>query len=72
MKKIVVTTASKFDSEYQCEFERKLKKTFGSCEIEYHVDEELLGGVIVFDGATLYDGSLKTKLETISKALKKV
>lgn len=71
MKKLVVTTAIKFENQDKCELENKLTKTFGSCEIEYHVDEELLGGVIIFDGTTVYDGSLKTKLEKISDALKK-
>lgn len=61
----------KFEGEEKREFESKLLKTFGEAEIEYHVDEELLGGVIVFDGATVFDGSLKTKLETISNVLKK-
>ena len=71
MKKLVVTTAMKFEGEEKLDLEKKLLQTFGSSEIEYHVDEELLGGVIVFDGATVYDGSLKTKLETISNVLKK-
>ena len=71
MKKLVVTTAMKFEGEDKRELESKLLKTFGSSEIEYHVDEELLGGVVIFDGTTVYDGSLKTKLETISKVLKK-
>lgn len=61
----------KFEGEEKLDLEKKLLQTFGSSEIEYHVDEELLGGVIVFDGATVYDGSLKTKLETISNVLKK-
>lgn len=71
MKKLVVTTAIKFEGEEKRELERKLTATFGSSEIEYHVDEELLGGVVVFDGTTVYDGSLKTKLDSISNVLKK-
>lgn len=71
MKKLVVTTAIKFDNEEKRELESKITAVFGSCEMEYHVDEELLGGVIIFDGTTVYDGSLKTKLEKISDVLKK-
>lgn len=71
MKKLVVTTAIKFEGKDKVELEEKLTKVFGLSEIEYHVDEELLGGVIVFDGSSVYDGSLKTKLERISNVLKK-
>lgn len=71
MKKLVVTTANEFNDAERKEFESKLTAVFGSCEAEYHVDEELLGGVIIFDGSTVFDGSLKSKLERISDALKK-
>lgn len=71
MKKLVVTTAIRFEGKDKEELETKLTKVFGASEIEYHVDEELLGGVIVFDGSSVYDGSLKTKLERISNVLKK-
>ncbi len=71
MKKLVVTTAIKFDDNEKAEFENRLTAVFGPSEAEYHVDEELLGGVIIFDGSTVYDGSIKNKLERISKVLKK-
>lgn len=71
MKRIVVTTASQFSEDEKKDFEVKLKNKFGDCEVEYHVDEELLGGVIIFDGTIVYDGSLKNRLNKISNLLKK-
>lgn len=37
----------------------------GKIRISERVDPELLGGVVARVGATIYDGSLKTKLETL-------
>ena len=37
--------------------------------MEYLVDDSLIGGLIVFDGKTVYDGSVKTKLASIKEKL---
>lgn len=71
MKRIVVTTANQFTDNERMDFEKKLRAKFGDCVPEYHVDEELIGGVIIFDGTVVYDGSLKNRLKKISDLLKK-
>lgn len=71
MKKLVITTARIFDDEQKKVFEEKIFKTFGQSVLEYHVDEALIGGVIIFDGSKVYDGSFKNKLQRISDLLKK-
>lgn len=71
MKKLVVTTAIAFDEAERVAFEAKATKAFGESEFEYHVDEELLGGVIIFDGERVYDGTVKSKLQKITDLLKK-
>ena len=45
------------------------KKYKGGILAEYLVDDSLIGGLVVFDGRTVYDGSVKTKLETIKERL---
>ena len=71
MKKLVVTTAIAFDEQERVAFEEKAMKTFGESEFEYHVDEELIGGVIIFDGERVYDGTVQSKIQRISDLLKK-
>lgn len=71
MKRLVVTTAIAFDEQERSAFEEKAIKAFGESEFEYHVDEELIGGVIIFDGERVYDGAVKSKLQRITEVLKK-
>lgn len=71
MKKLVVTASKQFSEEEKTAIEQKLFKAFGEGIVEYHVDEELLGGIIVYDGESVYDGSLRHKLQKISDLLKK-
>lgn len=71
MKKLVVTASKQFSEEEKTAIEQKLFKAFGEGIVEYHVDEELLGGIIVYDGENVYDGSLRHKLQKISDLLKK-
>lgn len=71
MKKLVVTASKQFSEEEKSAIEQKLFKAFGESVVEYHVDEELLGGIIVYDGENVYDGSLRHKLQKISDLLKK-
>lgn len=71
MKKLVVTLARQFSEEERVSFEKKLFGVFGEGVVEYHLDEELIGGIIVYDGENVYDGSLRHKLQKISDFLKK-
>ena len=45
------------------------KKYSNGILAEYLVDDSILGGLIVFDGKTVYDGSVKTKLENLKERL---
>ena len=71
MKKLVVTTSYLLTDEEKDELKQKLVSTFGEAEIEYHADEDILGGIIVFDGNSVYDGSVRGKLKRASQLLKK-
>ena len=71
MKKLVVTTSFILNDEEKEALKEQLFATFGSSEIEYHADEAIIGGIIVFDGDAVYDGSVRGKLKRFEQALKK-
>ena len=68
--KLTVTTSLPLTDEQK----RKVEATFApkySEELftEYFVDDTLLGGIIVFDGKTVYDGSVKSKRDKIRETI---
>jgi F-type H+-transporting ATPase subunit delta len=40
-----------------------LDKRYGTYTVTYHIDESLLGGIVIFDGEQVFDGSVKSKLK---------
>ena len=42
-----------------------LTDKYGDHSAVYHVDDSLLGGIVIFDGEKVYDGSLKNKLRSL-------
>ena len=71
MKKLVVTTSYFLSDSEKLSLKDKLSATFDFSDVEFLVDESILGGIVVFDGNTVYDGSIKGKLKRASEALKK-
>ena len=63
MTDIHVTTAMPLTPKAQNAIERWLKKRYGEYTVCYHLDASLLGGVIIFDGEQVFDGSIKSKLK---------
>lgn len=52
------------------EFEKNLEKLTGKrVSVKYSVDQNLIGGVVTRIGSTVYDGSVKTKLENLKEQL---
>ena len=51
-------------------FQTNLEKLTGKkVNIHYAVDKEIIGGVVTRIGSTIYDGSVKTKLEKLKEQL---
>lgn len=68
--KITVISATEMDDRLRARVEEVFgKKHPESIRAEYLVDDSLIGGLIVFDGKTVYDGSVKTKLAEIKEKL---
>ncbi|HEX8072997.1 MAG TPA: ATP synthase F1 subunit delta [Pyrinomonadaceae bacterium] len=61
-----VTTARPVDARTQEALRARLAQLTGrNVRLEFAVDEELLGGVVTRIGSTLYDGSVRTRLQRI-------
>ena len=54
--------------------ENKLRETtdYVSFEINYIVDESLIGGMVIRIGDRVVDSSIKTKIDEIAKNLRKI
>lgn len=67
-----VTTAVELSAEQKDKVEKKLLETtkYESFEMCYHVDESLIGGMVIRIGDRVVDSSIKTKLQDLSRQLR--
>jgi F-type H+-transporting ATPase subunit delta len=65
-----IVSARELPPDEKAEFEKNLQKITGKkVNIKYEIDKDIIGGVITRIGSTVYDGSVKTKLETLKEQL---
>ena len=62
MTDIHVTTAMPLSPAMTKEVEAWLLKRYGEYAVTYHIDESLVGGIVIFDGEQVFDGSIKSNL----------
>ena len=69
-----VTTAVSLTDAQKAKVEQKLLDTtkYESFEMNYSVDESLIGGMVIRIGDRVVDSSIKTKLYELSRELRKV
>ncbi len=69
-----VTSAVELSSEQKKRVEEKLlqQTSYESFEVDYSVDASLIGGMIIRIGDRVVDSSIRTKLDTMTKNLRKV
>lgn len=69
-----VTTPSKLEPAQKERIVLKLKETtsYNSFEMHYSEDPSLIGGIVIRIGDRVMDGSLKTKLESMTRKLSNV
>lgn len=65
MTNIHVIVARPIEEEDKRKVESFLTAKYGDHSAVYHVDDSLLGGIVIFDGEKVYDGSLKNKLRSL-------
>ena len=66
MNKFVVTSAKELTAEQKKKIAAELKAELSS--VSFAVDEALIGGIVISDGEKILDASVKSKLESASKA----
>jgi F-type H+-transporting ATPase subunit delta len=65
-----IISARELPGSERAEFEKNLEKLTGKkVSVNYTVDPDLIGGVVTRIGSTVYDGSVKTKLENLKEQL---
>jgi|Deesub1362A_J573_1020465.scaffolds.fasta_scaffold08259_3 ATP synthase F1 delta subunit len=68
--KATVITPVMFDGDYEKRLIESLRKlTDREVEIEYLHDPELIGGIVIKVGSTMYDGSIRGQLELLKEKL---
>ncbi len=65
-----ITSARELPQNERADFESGLAKLTGKkVTVNYTVNKEIIGGVVTRIGSTVYDGSVKTKLENLKEQL---
>ncbi len=65
-----ITSAHELSAGDRAEFQTNLEKMTGKkVNINFAINKDIIGGVVTRIGSTVYDGSVKTKLETLKEQL---
>lgn len=72
VERIFITTATPISEEYLIKISQQFEKKVGrTLAVEHIIDKNIIGGVKVKLGSQLYDDSIRTKLNKVTKQLKK-
>lgn len=71
---VYVQTAAELDEEQRAALKKRILETtdYRSVELHITVDPDLIGGIIVRIKDRVCDGSIRTRLETLSRELSKI
>ena len=61
-KTIHVTVSMAPSNATKKKIENWLTDRYGDHATTWHIDDSILGGIIIFDGDTVFDGSLRSKI----------
>jgi F-type H+-transporting ATPase subunit delta len=65
-----ITSARELPADERAEFEKNLERITGKkVNIAFAIDKDIIGGVVTRIGSTVFDGSVKTKLENLKEQL---
>lgn len=65
-----ITSARELPTGERAEFEQNLERLTGKqVTVNYAINKDIIGGVVTRIGSTVYDGSVKTKLENLREEL---
>jgi F-type H+-transporting ATPase subunit delta len=65
-----VTSARELSADQKGELKANLEKLTGKqVQLNFGIDQSIIGGVVTRVGSTVYDGSVKTQLENLREEL---
>jgi F-type H+-transporting ATPase subunit delta len=65
-----VTSARELPASERSELQSRLEKLTGKrISLNFNIDQDIIGGVVTRIGSTVYDGSVKTRLENLKEQL---
>jgi F-type H+-transporting ATPase subunit delta len=65
-----VISARELPTNERTELRSQLEKLTGkTVNMDFHIDENIIGGVVTRIGSTVYDGSIRTKLDLLKEQL---
>ena len=65
-----ITSARELPENERAEFEKNLERITGKkVNIAFAIDKDIIGGVVTRIGSTVFDGSVRTKLENLKEQL---
>ncbi len=71
IEETIVTTAVPLSDDETAQFEQKLTAKYGdNLDIRFNVDPQIIGGVVVWVGDKILDGSLAAKINAAETSLK--
>lgn len=71
MTNLTITTSEELADIQKSEIEKAMTKKYGMIKANYRVDDALIGGIVIFDGDTVYDGSIRTQLNNLKEKISK-
>ncbi len=69
MTNLTITTSVALSSAEKNMIEKHMSTKYGSFTTSYHIDDAIIGGIIIFDGDKVYDGSIRTQLNSIKETI---
>lgn len=72
MTKVTITTSMELQENQKDKLEKSLIEKYGDIIVDYHIDENILGGIIIFDGNKIYDGSIRYRLNNLKEKINRV
>ena len=70
MTKLTVTTATALSEGKKAELEKEFAAKYKAFTVDYVVNDAIIGGMVLFDGEKIYDGSVSRQLGRILDGVK--
>lgn len=69
MTNLTITTSEALDAAQKASIKERMQKKYGEITVIYRIDDALIGGIMIFDGDKVFDGSIRTHLNKIKEKM---